>query len=447
MKKYGAFINNQFLIPAQIGMREISLRHPIQAVKKTYKHFAQDSLYRNSFYLMLSTAIMAFFGFFFWIIVTRLYTAEQVGIATTLISVTNLISVISTLGLSAGLIRFIPKSEHKNNMINSSFTITIVSSLLISLLFLIGIKILSPKLIFLRENTFFTVTFMLFITISSVNLIVDSIFIAYRSAKYALIKSSVISIVKLILPVFLITFNAYGIILAVAVGNVLAFFVSLMLLVVIFKYSILLRIHIKVVNKLASYSFGNFIAGLLTMLPTMTLPIIITNKIGSEETAYYSIAMMIGALFFIIPMSTAQSLFAEGSHNEEDMKNHIIKAVKITALFLLPVIIITILFGNYILLAFGRKYSSGAFTLLQFLVLSTVFISVSSISATILRVREKIKELIGISAFSALVIILLSYVFIELKLIGIGYAWLIGQAAIAIVYLYFVVRDLNKHSL
>lgn len=45
---------------------------------------------------MLSTAVQAFFGFFFWVINARLFTTEEVGIATTLISVMALIGTFSS---------------------------------------------------------------------------------------------------------------------------------------------------------------------------------------------------------------------------------------------------------------------------------------------------------------------------------------------------------------
>ena len=61
---------------------------------------------------------MVVFGFFFWIINARLYSAEQVVIGTTLISIMTLISSFSILGLGNGLIRYLPTSERKNKKIN-----------------------------------------------------------------------------------------------------------------------------------------------------------------------------------------------------------------------------------------------------------------------------------------------------------------------------------------
>ena len=90
---------------------------------KFYNYLANDSLYKNSIYLMLSTGLMAVFGFLFWIINAHLYPAEQVGIRTTLISIMTLISKFSILGLGNGLIGYLPTSERKNEKINTSFVL------------------------------------------------------------------------------------------------------------------------------------------------------------------------------------------------------------------------------------------------------------------------------------------------------------------------------------
>jgi len=66
---------------------------------------------------------------------------------------------------------------------------------------------------------------------------------------------------------------------------------------------------------------------------------------------------------------------------------------------------------------------------------SCIFIGINSIFGTLLRVKKKIKSLIIISIFAAIIILGLSWMLIDKGLLGIGYAYLIGQALIAVVYL------------
>lgn len=69
----------------------------------------RDPLYKNSFFIMLSSITNAGFGFFFWMIAARLYSAEDVGIATALWSSLTLILLLSRLGFDFSLIRFFPE--------------------------------------------------------------------------------------------------------------------------------------------------------------------------------------------------------------------------------------------------------------------------------------------------------------------------------------------------
>lgn len=444
MKRYFALVNNEFILPAQSGIQAISLRHPVETIKKIITHFAQDSLYRNSIYLMLSTAVQAFFGFFFWIICARLYSSEQVGLATTLISVMSLIASFSMLGLNVGLVRFLPSSKNKNALINSSLLITSVTAFIFSLIFLLGLHYFSPTLLFVRQNIFYVIGFIIFVIALSNNTIIDSLFLAYRSAKYTFIKNSIFSVMKLILPLILIPMAAYGIFLATGLAYAFVFVLSIFILMKTFKFDIQLKQNFEEIKKISKYSFGNYIAGFIGGLPPMILPIIIINKLGTKESAYFYITMMIANLIFIIPQATTQSFFAEGSCNNEYIKMHIVKALKVISLLLVPLVFITILFGNFILLAFGKNYSSEAFTLLKIFTLSSIFVSINCIFGTFLQLRNRIKELNNVVLFRSILILLLCSLFINYGLVGIGYAWLIGQAALS---LYFIISYFKNKNL
>lgn len=108
---------------------------------------------------------------------------------------------------------------------------------------------------------------------------------------------------------------------------------------------------------------------------------------GAKFSAYFYLDMIIASLLYIIPMATSQSLFAEGSYSERDLKIQLKKAIKIISLFLVPVTLLTFLFGNYILLAFGKKYSDEGFILLKFFSISGIFISIKAIGVAILNVK------------------------------------------------------------
>ncbi len=409
-----------------------------KTISKFYNYLANDSLFRNSIYLMLSTGVMAVFGFFFWIINARLYSAEQVGIGTTLISMITLISSFSLLGLGNSLIKYLPTSDKKNDKINTSFTLVGLTSIFISIFFLVFLKTFSPRLLFVRESIIFSLLFILFTIFFSLNIISENVFIAYRSSKFVLIKNTISSIVKLILPIFLVALGAYGIVVSMGVAMAVAFLVSLVFLILRFNYSPKPIIDRIVVKRMTKFSLGNYIAGFIGGLPAMVLPILIINSIGARFSAYFYLDMMIANLLYIIPMATSQSLFAEGSYSERDLKVQLKKAIKIISLLLAPAILVTFLFGKYILLAFGKEYSSEGVIFLQILAISGIFLSINYIGNSIFYIKHRIKLVILVNLLGASIILSLSIMLVHQNLLGIGVGWMLGQGIISVIYLFFI---------
>jgi len=163
--------------------------------------------------------------------------------------------------------------------------------------------------------------------------------------------------------------------------------------------------------------------------------------LGAKFSAYFYMAMTIANLLYIIPSAISQSLFAEGSYVGTELKKHLAKAVRSNFIILIPVIIIFFFWGNYILSAFGKNYSSEAFRLLQLMTISSIFISINSILTSVLMVKNKIKELISIGLFSAILTLYLCYLFIGMGLLGIGIAWIISQIIKSIIYILIVLKN------
>jgi len=416
-------------------------------ITRYYRVVRDDSLYRNSIYLMLGTAIMTFLGFFFWIIVARLFTSEQVGIGTTLISIITLISGFSFLGLGTGLIRYLPSSDRKSRKINTSFTLVSIMAVLVAVIYLAFMKTFSPVLLFVRDNIIYSILFIIFAVFLSLNTLVESVFIAYRSSKFVLVSKTVFSVTKLILPLFLVALGGFGIFISMGVATSLAFIVSVAILMLIFKFSPRPLIDTGVVKKMIRLSLANYFSSLIAIAPINMLPIFITNIIGAKFSAYFYMDMMIANVLYIIPTSTTTSLFAEGSHNELELKLNLRKAAKIISLIIIPAILITVFLGKYFLLAFGREYSDEGFILLRYLAASGIFISINAAGVTILNIKQRIGLIILTSFINPAIIIGLSVLLLKtssLGIVGVGIAWITGQAATSIIHLSLFKRIINS---
>ncbi len=401
------------------------------------KFIPKDSLYKNSIYLMIGTLVMSILGFVFWMIGARLFTTEQVGLATTIISIMGLITSFSLLGLNAGLIRYLPTSKDKDKKINTAFTLVAIVTIIISTIFLLSIKTFSPKLMFIHDNIILAFIFMIFMIFASFSSLIDSIFIAHRNTKFILLKNTIFSSLKIILLFAFVWLGAYGIFTSWMISLIVAFLVLFLVLIFKFNYKPNFAIHDSIIKKIGGYSFGNYIAGFIGGLPTMILPLLILNRLGASQSAYYYMAMMIAGLLFVIPGGVSQSLFAEGSHNEKELKHQIKKAIKIISLLLIPAIIVVIFFGQYILLLFGKEYASEGFRFLQLLAISGIFVGINAVFGTLLNIKKRINTIVIMSIVSAILILGGSYLLINrgVGLMGIGWAYLIGQGIISGVYL------------
>ncbi|HDN74250.1 MAG TPA: lipopolysaccharide biosynthesis protein, partial [Archaeoglobus sp.] len=81
--------------------------------KEDLKNHLNDPLFKNAYFLMLSSITSAGSGFFFWLIAARFYATADIGLASAIISAMGLISMLSLLGFDISLVRFLPEREDK----------------------------------------------------------------------------------------------------------------------------------------------------------------------------------------------------------------------------------------------------------------------------------------------------------------------------------------------
>lgn len=403
------------------------------------KNIMTDPLYRNSLFNMASAFMLGGLGFVFWIIIARLYKPENVGIATTLISLMTLLSNFTILGLHSGLNRYLPTSAKKNELINSSFIIVAYVTILSSAIFLAEIQLFSPQLLFLKSNLFYGISFTIFVTFNSWNMLVDSTFMAFRAADNILIKNTIISISKLILPFALIALAAYGIFASTALAFVLGVVVSLVLLLFKFKIKPLLSINISLIKETSAYSFANYIADFMLNMPSLVLPVIILNVLSAKYVAYYYVASMIQAVLQIVPLAAYEALVTEGSYDEAGLKQHVKKALRTTFFILTPAIGVVVFGGTILLQVFGKNYATESLQFLQLFSISTVFIALRFIANAIMNIKHQQKLLVLSNSLESLLTLWLAYAFISDKLVGIGWGWTLGQAIAGSTSLFFII--------
>lgn len=395
----------------------------------------KDPLYRNSFFIILSSIISAGLGFIFWILAAKLYPKDVVGIAIALFSSILLLVSLSDFGLSQSLIRFFPVRE-KSNIFSTSVVITTFFAVLFGIIFIAGIDFWSPGLGILK---FFNgAIYLLFLAAYAVICLTWVSFIAMRKAEFSLLQNIIFgSRIVLLFP--FISFGAMGIFGAVGASTIITCTVMLFLLVKS-GVKLIFTLDRKFLHDAFHFSAGNYLSGLLTAAPSLIIPIMVLNILGAQETAQYYIAYSITALLFVIPIAVSTSLFVEGSHGET-LKKNTMKSLFIIFILLIPAIIILYLFGGFILGIIGKSYVEGL-DLMRIMALSSFFVAIVNVYFSIKKVQKDMKRLVLLSAVLFFLLIGLSYVFMPVfGIVGVGYAWIGGYGLCSVVVGVMVLRE------
>lgn len=406
-------------------------------------NFLHDSLFKNAFFLMLSSISTAGFGFIFWFLAAKFYSASDVGIATGIMSSMTLIVNLSRFGLDYSIIRFFPTHD-KCKVFSTSTVISTLIALIFGLIFISGINSFSPELSFLR-SPLYTLFYFISLTSSSVIFMAGIFFVAIREAEFQLYLNLIVGS-RVLFVILFISLGAIGIFYAVGASFFIAFLISLVLILKS-GTDLKLKIDRKFLTDSFNFSAGNFLTGLFMTVPNTLLPIMILNMHLVEQAAYYYIVFGIVSLLFMIPESISTSLFVEGS-NGQSLKKTVIQSLVIIFLLLTPIALFFYLCGSLILGFIGQDYVAGGLGVFTLMIFASFFVVVNNIYFAIKRIQKDTKEITLLSGIIFILLIGLAFLLIPvLGIEGIGYAWIISYGIGALIIIIQVFRKARFQNL
>lgn len=390
--------------------------------------FATNRQLRNSLYLLLGSLATAGFGFMFWIIAARLFDAPTVGMATVLISLSSLISLLSLAGFDSSFVRFLPKTQHHTTYVNSGIVVTTALSIIFSVLFLGVSFVTTPDLRELLAQPLVVALFVFLTIASSLNLLTNSVFIAHRHAWFVLVINVLFNLVKVVLPFAFVDYGAVGIFVAAGIAQVVGLGISIFYMRRSYGYRFHPTVDTTALTQTFRYTFSVYIGSVLNLLPPTLLPLMITAQLDAASTAYYYMAFNIATIIYTIAYSAMQSAFAESSHDESALRQHIAKAMKLTTALVIPAIVLCVTCGGLILGVFGADYAAAAAPLLIVMSLAALVVAPYSALGAIMKVAHDTSSFIMMNLVYTLSILGLAYTLMpEFGLIAIGYSWLAGN--------------------
>jgi O-antigen/teichoic acid export membrane protein len=394
---------------------------------RSFLGYLKDPLYRNSLFIVISCALNAGCGFLFWMIVTRLYTVAEVGLATAACSSLGIVVLLSLVGFDVSLIRFFTIGD-KAKILGTILVVTTIVSLILAMGYLLLIDHLAPSLVFLREPVY-ALVFLIIAVMNSMSLITQAALLADRKADHYLL-TNLLMVLKVPLLIALAFLGMFGIFCSMGISYLVASFYAL--LIMRRGGAISPELDVDFLRRTYRFSFLGYGSNILSLMPSLVLPIMVLDMLGKAEAAKYFISFAMSNILVIIPNSLGISLFVEGSHGEGLRKNAI-RAGGAIFIVMIPAVLVLCLSGDRLLGLLGEGYVE-AYGLLRVLALSSLLMVAEALFIPIQRVRMRMKSLIILNALKCMLVLVLSYVFIrQYGLIGAGYGWMLTYGIIVLL--------------
>jgi O-antigen/teichoic acid export membrane protein len=400
------------------------------AVRRAVASVVNDSLYRNSSFLILNTVVTAAVGFVFWALASRFFPASAVGTTATVVSALTFVVMAGTLGLPNAVIRFLAGERDQVRFLMTAMAIAAVGGALVALVWCVAPNQFGVPLTRVVPGAALIPVMVAVTAIGAVGIVAQSAIIALRKSKWVVVENGAGSVVKLLLLPLGVGFGAAGLFGLYVAAMAVATLVSLVVLHHEVGGSVkrwVRGVDHRGLAHCRSFAVGNQIAALVALLPTTVLPIIVLDQLGARQAAFFAMPLMIVALLNVIPSMAAQSLFAEASADESSLGEHTRRTLLGIYAVLVPAAIALAVLAGPVLSIFGPDYARNGTRCLQLLALSGLFAGFNYVADVVLNARKLVKRYVFLNAAGTACAIGFPVAFMSYGLTGVGVGWVVGQ--------------------
>lgn len=366
----------------------------------------------------------------------RLHPAADVGRASALFVVMNLLAGFTALNFNGALNRFIPQAgQQTRKLIIRAYGVSVVTSAAITSVFLLTIgwwgksyselRGLVPGLIF----TGCVLVWALFT-------LQDSVLVGLRGGFWVLAENSIFGVVKIGLLALLVTvlpgqIGIYAswmlpVIVAVPLVNLL-----------IFRTLVPRHVTLTGDRQLSNRQIGRFLAGdysgaLFLLAGGSLVPIVVAAHADAPATAYFNVAWLISLTVNTIGISMAMSLTVEGAFDVTALAVNCRRALRKVSLVLLPCVALVCLVAPWGLRLFGPAYAAHGTLVLELLAVTALPCALIEVYLGALRAQSRTSVVALIQAARGVLQLGLAVALITVAgTTGAALATLVSQAVVA----------------
>jgi O-antigen/teichoic acid export membrane protein len=422
-------------------MAKQTIRLPSLAISRLVAH-ARTPLYRNGYALILSAATPSGLGVVYWMLATRFYPAEIVGLNSAVISAMLLVSGIAQLSLLSVMTRFLPRAGRAGGrLVGYAYLLTLAVAALAGVIFALGVEIWSPALAFLASSWRFMLWFVLAVMTWCIFTLQDSVLAGLKQTVWVPIENTAFAVAKIaLLLAFAWSATRYGIFASWTIPGA-AVLVPMNFLI----FRRFLPQHARTTaaqaeplaaRQIAGYAASNYLGSMLSLAVSTLLPLAVIHRLGPTATAYFAQPWLIASSLQLVAGNMSVSLTVEASAERERLGSYTRHALTHTFRLLAPLVAIVVIGAPYLLRSFGQEYAAQGTGLLRLLAIGALPNLVNMLALSVARVQSRTGAIIAIQGALCALTLGLSYPLLQIYgITGVGLAWLISQTLVAALIL------------
>ncbi|MCF2128548.1 lipopolysaccharide biosynthesis protein [Strepomyces sp. STD 3.1] len=396
-----------------------------------------DSLFKNAYFLMLSTGVSAVLGLGFWLVAARYYSEEAVGQGSAAIAAMRLLASITATTMIGAVVRFVPRAGRATGpLVWRAYAASSVVVAFAALVFLLTLDLWGASYAPLGTAAMGTL-FVLACVAWALLTLQDGVLTGLRKAEWVPAGNAVFSVGKLILlAVFAASLPVLGIFVSWAVAIA---FSTVPLGWLIFRRLIPRQAEAdRDVEPPKTREMGRFLAGdslgaLFSLAMINLLPVMVAVNFSAAQNGYFYVAYTVGGTMEFMAINMASSLTAHASHDPRRLADGIRGALRRMTVLLVPVVLFLVVFAPQILAPFDEDYAEHGSTVLRLLALGALPRIVVELYIGVLRVQGRTGVLAAVQgAMCVLVLGSAAMLFTPAGISGAGWAVLVSMTVVAL---------------
>ncbi|MGP9020445.1 lipopolysaccharide biosynthesis protein [Streptomyces sp. BR1] len=328
-----------------------------------------DSMFRNAYALMLSTAVSAALGLGFWLVAARYYSEESVGQGSAAIAAMRLLASITATTMTGAIVRYVPRAGRSTGpLVVRAYIVSTVVVTVASVGFLFTLPLWGASyapLGGLAAGALFTVASVAW----SILTLQDGVLTGLRKAIWVPVGNAVFSLGKLLL------LAAFA---GLALGVFVSWTVAMALSILPLGWLIFRRLipaqeradrdrPVPELREIGRFLAGDSVGALFSLAMINLLPVMVAVRFGATQNGFFYIAYTVGGTMEFMAINMASSLTAHASHSPDRLADGVRASLRRMSLLLVPVVLFLIVFARQILAPFGADYAEHGTLVLRLL--------------------------------------------------------------------------------